>query len=256
MAILHKVFSRRLLCYKTFNSKVNSLQIYQLNWRGSRFINKVMRVILFGPPGAGKGTQARRLSKTFGIPQVSTGDILRENVKYQTELGKAALSYMEKGGLVPDELILKLIKERFSAEDTKEGFILDGFPRTINQAERLSNLLKEIGIEIDLVINVDVPERVIIERNTGRRLCSDCQMMYHIEFSPPKKEGICDKCGGGLYQRVDDREDKVRYRIEVYIKETEPVLNFYKERGLLKVINGIGTEDEINQRIKEAISCK
>ncbi len=212
-----------------------------------------MRLILFGPPGAGKGTQARRLSGTLGIPQLSTGDILRENVKYQTELGKTALSYMEKGELVPDELILKLIKERLSSEDTKKGFILDGFPRTINQAEGLSTLLKEMKIEIDVVINVDVPDKVIIERNTGRRLCSDCQMMYHIEFSPPKKEGICDKCGGGLYQRVDDREDKVRYRIEVYTKETEPVLNFYKERGLLKVINGVGDEEEINRRIHECI---
>ncbi|MFH0774582.1 MAG: adenylate kinase [bacterium] len=212
-----------------------------------------MKLILFGPPGAGKGTQARRLSETFGIPQVSTGDILRENVKYQTELGKAALSYMEKGGLVPDELILKLIKERFSAEDTKKGFILDGFPRTINQAEGLSELLRDLNIEIDAVINIDVPDAVIIERNTGRRLCSDCQMMYHIEFSPPKKEGICDKCGGGLYQRIDDREDKVRYRIEVYIKETAPVLNFYKERGLLKIISGVGTENEINRRITSAL---
>jgi adenylate kinase len=208
-----------------------------------------MKLILFGPPGAGKGTQARRLSRDFGIPQISTGDILRENVKYQTELGKAALSYMEKGGLVPDELILRLIKERLSSEDTKNGFILDGFPRTTNQAEGLSNLLEEMGMEIDAVVNVDVPEKVIIERNIGRRLCSDCQMMYHIQFSPPKKDGICDKCGGGLYQRVDDREDKVRYRIEVYLKETEPVLNFYKAKGLLKVINGVGTENEINQKI-------
>jgi adenylate kinase len=212
-----------------------------------------MKLILFGPPGAGKGTQARRLSEGFGIPQISTGDILRENVKYQTELGKAALSYMEKGGLVPDELILKLIKERLTCEDTKNGFILDGFPRTTNQAEGLSNLLEEMGIEIDVVVNVDVPEKVIIERNIGRRLCSSCQMMYHIQFSPPKKDGICDKCGGGLYQRVDDREDKVRYRIEVYLKETEPVLNFYKAKGLLKVINGIGTENEINQKIVSVI---
>ncbi|MBU1262782.1 adenylate kinase [bacterium] len=215
-----------------------------------------MKIILFGPPGAGKGTQSRRLSETFGIPQISTGDILRENVKYQTELGKAALAYMEKGELVPDELILRLIKERLCSEDTKAGFILDGFPRTINQAEGLSNLLKEMGIEIDVVINVDVTDAVIIERNIGRRLCSDCQMMYHIEFSPPKKEGICNKCGGGLYQRIDDREDKVRYRIEVYKKETAPVLNFYKGSGLLKVINGIGTEDEINRRILSELDTK
>ncbi|MGB9668193.1 MAG: adenylate kinase [Thermosulfidibacteraceae bacterium] len=197
-----------------------------------------MRIIMLGAPGAGKGTQASMISEKYGILQISTGDILRAAVREGTQLGIEAKKYMDRGELVPDEIVIGIVRERIVQDDCKKGFILDGFPRTVVQAEALDRMLEELGISIDYVINIDVPEEEIIKRLSGRRTCRNCQAMYHVIFNPPKKEGVCDKCGGELYQRDDDKEETIRARLEVYKKQTAPLIEYYSKRGKLVNIDG------------------
>ncbi len=204
-----------------------------------------MKLILLGPPGAGKGTQAVRLVKHFGIPQISTGDILRKAVKDRTELGTLAKKYMDSGGLVPDEVVIGIIRERIAQPDCGKGYILDGFPRTIAQAEALDEMLAKMGTGIDHVVNIAVDDDEIIKRLTGRRTCSKCGAGYHILFDPPSKEGICDKCGGKLIQRDDDKEATIRARLKVYREQTEPLIAYYTGKHLLRTISGEGNMEEI-----------
>jgi len=187
-----------------------------------------MNIILLGPPGAGKGTQAKRLAQKLDIPHISTGEILRQNAKDKTPLGKEAVAYMEKGLLVPDELVARMLKERFTAADVKKGFILDGYPRNLNQARTLDEILKTNGLGIDKVIYLDSSVSVIIQRLSGRLVCSACGFNFHITNMPPKVTGICDNCGGKLFQRSDDKEETIRKRLEVYEKETAALIDFYK----------------------------
>ncbi len=211
-----------------------------------------MRLIILGAPGAGKGTQAEYLSNRFGIPHISTGDILRENVKNQTELGKKAKEYMDKGLLVPDEIVIEIVKDRLMQDDCKNGFLLDGFPRTIAQAEALEKVLAELGQKIDKVLNIEVPDEKILERMSGRRICKSCSASFHIIYRPPQKEGICDVCGGELYQREDDKEETVRKRLEVYHAQTQPLIEYYKNKGLL--VTAVGQE-EIADTTKEVLKA-
>lgn len=209
-----------------------------------------MRLILLGPPGSGKGTQSEFLVSRYGIPQISTGDILREAVAKGTQLGRAAKAYMEEGKLVPDQLIIDIIKERLLAPDCERGFILDGFPRTEAQAEALRTTLSEMELSLSAVINIQVDEPTLIRRLSGRRICRDCQVNYHIDYSPPKISDKCNKCGGEIYQRKDDKEEVIKNRLKVYLDQTEPLINYYKNvGGLLKEINGKGKVEEIFDRI-------
>lgn len=212
-----------------------------------------IRVILLGPPGAGKGTQAKLLQDEFGICQISTGDILRKAVAEQTALGKQASEYIKRGALVPDSVILDLVAERLKEKDCEKGFILDGFPRTIPQAEGLEAILKARGLALDRVLSVRVPHQVIVGRLAGRRTCKDCGALYHVVFDPSKKPGICDRCGGELYQREDDREETIAARLNVYDTQTAPLENYYRERGMLSEIDGVGSVDEIRNRIARAL---
>ena len=211
-----------------------------------------MRLLFLGPPGAGKGTQARELAREWGVPQVATGDMLREAMAAGTPLGLEAKQYYDRGELVPDDVILKMVAERFAQPDATQGFILDGFPRTIAQADGLGAMLETLGHKIDGAIYFDVSEPELIRRLTGRRLCRQCQTPFHVVSAPPKREGICDKCGGELYQRVDDSEATVRNRLEVYERQTAPLLDYYRQRGLLRTVSGEGTVDKIRQDLREA----
>lgn len=212
-----------------------------------------MNLILLGGPGAGKGTQAKKLIEKYGIPQISTGDILRAAVKEGTELGLRAKAHMDKGELVPDELVIGIIEERLRQPDCQEGYMLDGFPRTVVQADALDQVLRNMGTKIDHVISVDVNKEELVKRLTGRRTCRQCGAMYHIMFNPAKKEGVCDKCEGELYQRDDDNEETARSRLEVYEKQTFPLIQYYKNKGLLKTIDGIGSIEEIFDRITKIL---
>ncbi len=204
-----------------------------------------MRIVLLGAPGAGKGTQAKKLIEKYGIPQISTGDILRKAVADGTPLGKEAKSYMDKGELVPDSVVIGLVKERLQQDDCKKGFILDGFPRNTSQAETLDKVLDEMGMPLQVALSVDVDFDVLMKRLTGRRTCKSCGQMYNIYFSPPQKEGVCDKCGGELYQRDDDKEETIKKRLEVYESQTAPLIDYYGKKGILKKVNGVGNIEEI-----------
>ena len=196
-----------------------------------------MRAVLLGPPGAGKGTQAERLVEKYNVPQISTGDIFRANIKAGTELGKKAQEYTNSGQLVPDELVVDLVKDRLMQDDCKNGYLLDGFPRTIFQAEQLDEFLAEQGQKLDAVINFEVGNEVLIERLTGRRICKQCGSGCHIKFSPPKVEGVCDKCGGELEQRKDDSRETAENRLAVYEESTAPLIDYYSGTGVLKNFN-------------------
>jgi len=206
-------------------------------------------IILLGAPGSGKGTQAKKLSASYSIPQVSTGDMLREAVKNGTEMGRKAKTYMDQGGLVPDEVVIGIVKDRLREKDCEKGFILDGFPRTIPQAQALDRVVKELGKEITSVLSLEVDEGEIMERLCGRRTCSGCGAMYHVRFNPPKAEGKCDKCGGFLSQREDDKEETIRTRLVNYKKSTEPLIDHYRGTGKIRTVRASGEIDAIFQNI-------
>jgi len=208
-----------------------------------------MKIVLLGPPGCGKGTSAKMIMEKFGIPQVSTGDMLRDAISKNEKLGIKAQLFVNKGELVPDSIVIEMIRERIKKPDCKDGFILDGFPRTIKQAMALEEAL----IKIDKVIKLDVDKETIIERNSGRRICKDCSAIYHLKNCPPKKGGICDKCGGGLYQREDDKKENIKKRIDVYLEQTMPLANFYKKMGILVEIDGKGSPNEVFSRVSNAL---
>jgi adenylate kinase len=215
-----------------------------------------MRLILLGPPGVGKGTQAKILTEQFSIPQLSTGDILRENVKKATPVGLKAKSFMDKGELVPDDVIIDLIRERLKQSDCARGFILDGFPRTVGQAEALEALLKGMAIAVDGVIDIDTSdESVIITRVAGRRVCGSCGKIYHTKNMPPKKEGVCDACGGALIQRKDDNEETIRNRLKIYYQMTLPLKEFYKSRYADRylLLDGARSADEVNAVLQQKL---
>ncbi|MDQ0856723.1 adenylate kinase [Metabacillus dongyingensis] len=197
-----------------------------------------MNLVLMGLPGAGKGTQAERIVEKYEIPHISTGDMFRAAIKGETELGLKAKSFMDQGALVPDEVTIGIVRERLGKNDCEKGFLLDGFPRTVAQAEALEGILSDLNRKIDYVINIEVDKDILMERLTGRRICKKCGSTYHLVFNPPAAEGICDKCGGELYQREDDNEETVANRLEVNLKQTQPLLNFYEEKGYLRNING------------------
>lgn len=213
----------------------------------------MLRAVLLGPPGAGKGTQAVRLVEKYEIPHISTGDIFRKNIKEGTELGKKAQEYMNAGALVPDELVVDLVRDRLQQDDCKNGFLLDGFPRTIFQAEKLDEFLSESNLKMDIVINLKVEKEALIKRLTGRRVCKDCGASYHIVNIPPKKEGVCDICGGELIQRKDDNIETVENRINVYEEQTAPLIGYYKEAGSLVDFDGEASLDEVFDAIVQAI---
>ena len=213
-----------------------------------------MRLILLGPPGAGKGTQASSIVAEYGITHISTGDIFRHNIKNETELGKKVKSYLDKGQLVPDELTIDLVWDRLSKDDCKKGFLLDGFPRTINQAEALQKGLEERGLKLDKVINIDVDKNILVERLSGRRVCKNCGETYHIDNKPTLKDGVCDKCSGEVIQRADDNEKTVLDRIEVYEKQTFPLIDFYKNLGLILTVDGTLSIEDVFSQIKESLS--
>jgi adenylate kinase len=212
-----------------------------------------MNIILFGPPGAGKGTQAKKMVDYYGIPQISTGDILRANVREGTELGLAAKKYMDKGELVPDEVLIGIIKNRLKEQDCEKGFILDGYPRTIPQADALAVILDEINKPIDTVLNLEVPDEELVERISGRLMCN-CGASYHRTFNPPKKDEICDICGGKVFQRADDKEEAVKTRLSVYKKQTEPLIDYYAKQGLLITLDGTKDIDKVFEDIKAALA--
>lgn len=197
-----------------------------------------MKIIMLGAPGAGKGTQAKMIAEKYDIPHISTGDIFRYNIKNGTELGKEAKKYMDQGLLVPDELTVKILLDRVAKDDCKNGYVLDGFPRTIPQAEVLEEALTKLGDRIDYAINVEVPDENIVKRMGGRRACVNCGATYHIEHVPPKKEGICDNCGSELILRDDDKPETVKNRLSVYHKQTQPLIDFYNGKGVLRTVDG------------------
>lgn len=212
-----------------------------------------MRIILLGPPGAGKGTQAANIVSEFHIPHISTGDIFRKNLKEGTPLGLKAKEYMDQGLLVPDDLVVEIVKDRLSEDDCTEGFMLDGFPRTVAQAEALDEELKTLGASLDTVLNIEVDHELLVERITGRRICKNCGATYHVKFNSPTEEGKCDVCGGELYQRADDQEETVKKRLDVYTKQTEPLINYYREKGILRTINGQQDIDKVFKDITKAL---
>ncbi len=213
----------------------------------------MLGIILLGAPGAGKGTQAKKISSSFSIPQISTGDMLREAVKKGTEMGLKAKGFMDAGGLVPDEVVIGIVRDRLKAKDCDKGFILDGFPRTIPQAQALDRVVKELGKEIRVVLSLEVDEKELLERLTGRRTCTACGAMYHVRFNPPKSDGKCDKCRTALIQRDDDKEETIKARLVNYKKSTEPLLDYYKGTGKIKAVKATGEIDAIYNNIAKIL---
>ena len=212
-----------------------------------------MRLVLLGPPGVGKGTQARMLEAELGVPQVASGDLLRAAVRDKSALGLEAKGFMDKGALVPDELVLKLVDARLQQPDALKGFILDGFPRTVSQAETLTKMLEARSEKLDRVVAITAPDEELIKRISGRRTCRDCGAMFHVIYDPPRNMNLCNSCNGELYQRDDDAEDTVRMRLQVYAASTRPLLEHYQRLGLLAPIDGVGRAEEIGKRILEAL---
>ena len=208
-----------------------------------------MNIILMGLPGAGKGTQASEIVKKYPIPHISTGDMFRKAIREETELGKKAKSFMDRGELVPDEVTVGIVKERLSEDDAKKRFLLDGFPRTIDQAEALNDIMSDLNREIEAVINIEVPEEELMNRLTGRRICEKCGTTYHLVFNPPKVEGVCDLDGGKLYQREDDNPETVSNRLKVNIKQSKPILEYYDQKGVLKNIDGAKDIDDVTSDV-------
>jgi adenylate kinase len=215
-----------------------------------------MNVIFLGPPGSGKGTQAKMLSERLGMLHLSTGDILREAVKEGTPLGREAKRYMDEGKLVPDEVVIGIVKEWLLSKGVERGVIFDGFPRTVAQAEALDRMMKELGGKIDWVIDIEVSEAEVLKRLSGRRTCRNCGAMYHLTFNPPKVDEKCDRCGGELYQRDDDKEETIKLRLKVYREQTEPLKDYYKRLGIMKSIPGEGEIEEIQREILKAIGAR
>lgn len=213
----------------------------------------MLRAVLLGPPGAGKGTQAAKLIEKYNVPHISTGDIFRKNIKENTALGEKVQEYLNSGKLVPDELVVDLVTDRLSADDCKTGFLLDGFPRTIVQAEKLDEYLEANDKKMNIVINLIVPKQTLIERLTGRRVCKSCGASYHVTNIPPKKDGVCDKCGGELMQRADDNLETVENRINVYEEQTAPLVDYYKKSGVLSDFDGEKPLDEVFAEIVNTI---
>lgn len=205
---------------------------------------------MLGAPGAGKGTQAQRIAEACGIPHISTGDIFRANIKAGTELGKKAKEYMDRGALVPDEVTIGMLLDRIHEKDCEKGYILDGFPRTIPQAENLTKALAEEGTRVDAAIDIEVPDENILKRMGGRRACPKCGATYHVQFNPPKKEGICDVCGSSLVVREDDRPETVKKRLSVYHEQTEPLIAYYRKAGVLKTVDGTKDMDQVFEDIQ------
>lgn len=210
---------------------------------------------MLGAPGAGKGTQAKQIADKYGIPHISTGDIFRANIKDGTELGKKAKTYMDQGLLVPDELVCELVVDRIQQEDCKNGFVLDGFPRTIPQAEALTDALQKIGSSMDFALNIDVPDENIIDRMSGRRACLNCGATYHIVNIPTKVEGVCDRCGSPVVLRDDDKPETVKKRLEVYHTQTQPLIDYYEKQGILKTVDGTQSMDTVFQTIIEILGA-
>ncbi|MEJ2232958.1 MAG: adenylate kinase [Syntrophobacterales bacterium] len=213
-----------------------------------------MNIILLGPPGAGKGTQAKMLVEKYQIPQISTGDILRAAVKEGSPLGKEAKACMDKGELVPDSVVIGIVEERIQQSDCANGYMLDGFPRTVPQAEALDGMLKNLSSQIDHVVSIEVANEELVGRLTGRRTCRDCGAGFHVMFDPPEKEGVCDKCGGELYQRDDDNVETVTSRLEVYESQTLPLIDYYTAKGKIRPIDGVGDIKEIFGRVTQVLS--
>ncbi|MFJ7964566.1 adenylate kinase [Streptomyces sp. NPDC096324] len=214
-----------------------------------------MRIVLVGPPGAGKGTQAAFLAKNLAIPHISTGDLFRANISQQTELGKLAKSYMDKGELVPDEVTIAMAKDRMEQPDAENGFLLDGFPRNVSQAEALDGMLSSESMKLDAVLDLEVPEDEVVRRIAGRRICrNDSSHVFHVSYKAPKQEGVCDVCGGELYQRDDDSEETVRTRLEVYHTQTEPIIDYYRAQSLVVTIPALGKVEDVTARSMEALA--
>ncbi len=214
-----------------------------------------MRVVLVGAPGAGKGTQAKFIAEHYGIPPISTGGIFRANVAEHTELGMAAKRYMDAGELVPDEVTIGIVRDRLARDDTQPGFLLDGFPRTVAQAEALEVILTDLNRPLDVVLELQVGDDEIVRRLSGRRTCRKCGHVWHVEFDPPSTDGVCDECGGQLFQRDDDLPETIRRRLQVYASRTQPLVGFYSDAGLLRTISAQGSVDEITKRAIEALEA-
>jgi adenylate kinase len=213
-----------------------------------------MHIILMGPPGAGKGTQAALLAEQEQIPHISTGDIFRANMGQGTPLGKLAKQYVDAGKFVPDDVTNAMVKDRLAQDDCKKGFILDGYPRTADQAQALAGMLADLSLSLDAVVKIDVPDPLLVERAEGRRVCRNCGATYHVKFNPPAVPGVCDKCGGELYQRSDDTAEKLQVRLTEYHQQTAPVLEYYQSKGLVKTVNGDQPMESVTVAIKKAVA--